>query len=594
MTESVRKKLKLIISIAVIVCFVWFVIVSPLISFRSNEKAILDAAKRYYELNPRELPTGERIGTVGLDTLYHKGFLEKDIYIPYTKKSCSISNSWVKVRRENEDYKYYVYLECGVLSSNIDHEGPVIKLNGEQDVVVDIGEEFNDPGVASVIDNNDGKLKVSDVIVKGKVDTNKLGSYKITYIAHDNLKNKSEVVRNVQVVQRLNKTVKKSLGEVDYYVGNPTNNYVYFSNMLFRIVGLDSNNNVKIIADKDIANVNFDGIDEWLKYYESNLTDSARNYIVNNKYCNMRLSDTTLDTSQCSSYTSAKKIGIISIDEINRSTTDEGNFLIPSTISWTANEKDSKNGYTVRDSFDENDTNFVSFEKKHNFGVRPVITIKGSMLINDGNGSLENPYKMEDYKKPKMKASLNERYVGEYIRYSGMLWRIISIEKDGCVKVASEESLTDFEIYHDSSIDDNTFYNTDQKGNVGYKINNKASAYFDTSYFVNHEYIVPIYNDEPQYGKEVETKKMKAKIISINMYEMFGATTDDPLITSYWFVNSSKSERENPGMGDTGHPLYDIESMHYSYGVRPVGYLKSSCVVSSGNGTKNNPFIIKK
>ena len=205
MKSETVKKIKLLITFVIIIGFVWFLVVSPMITFRSNEKKLENAAKRYFELNSRELPTGERVKTVGLNTLYHKSFIEGDLYIPYTHKTCSIENSWVKVKKENNEYKYYTYLECGILSSTIDHKGPEITLNGGNSVTVGKGEKYTDLGVRSVIDNVDGKISTKEVTVKGEVDTSKVGTYEVKYIAFDSLSNKTEVTREVKVVQKLKK-----------------------------------------------------------------------------------------------------------------------------------------------------------------------------------------------------------------------------------------------------------------------------------------------------------------------------------------------------------------------------------------------------
>ena len=287
MNKALKSKIKLLVVIAIAGAFVWVFILSPMITFKSNEKKLEDAAKRYYELNSNLLPTGERVGTVTLSTLYKKSFIDKDLFIPLTKKTCSVTNSWVKVRKENNEYKYYTYLECGVMNSTIDHKGPTIKLNGSDNITLGVGEEYKDPGVKSVSDNKDGKMKNSDVTIKGSVDTSKVGTFDIKYIANDDLNNTTTVIRHVEVVQKLNGLVKKNTGkDVYYYKGGNPNNYVYFSNMLFRIVGLEGNN-VKIVADKDIANVNYDGIDKWFDYYEDNLTDNAKKYIKTSKFCEM-------------------------------------------------------------------------------------------------------------------------------------------------------------------------------------------------------------------------------------------------------------------------------------------------------------------
>ncbi len=587
MNKALKSKIKLLVVIAIAGAFVWVFILSPMITFKSNEKKLEDAAKRYYELNSNLLPTGERVGTVTLSTLYKKSFIDKDLFIPLTKKTCSVTNSWVKVRKENNEYKYYTYLECGVMNSTIDHKGPTIKLNGSDNITLGVGEEYKDPGVKSVSDNKDGKMKNSDVTIKGSVDTSKVGTFDIKYIANDDLNNTTTVIRHVEVVQKLNGLVKKNTGkDVDYYKGGNPNNYVYFSNMLFRIVGLEGNN-VKIVADKDIANVNYDGIDKWFDYYEDNLTDSAKKYIKASKFCEMTAKADDYETTKCSKYGKKKKFGLISVDEINKSQGDGGSYLTGKTITWSSNTS-GKGAIAFRYYFIGQAGYLMEFEKVHNFGVRPVMVIDGDILVKDGNGTYDKPYVLEDYIAPKVNINVNERYPGEYIKYNGSLWRIVNTESDGTTKIISEDTVS-YEFTYNSK---DRVYNPKQKGNVGYIINNETSKYINTKYFVTHEISVPIYKNEPNYGKEKETKKYKVKISSPNMYEMFSAASDTS--SSYWLLNSSTNVDENPGMSDTGAVMYGFASHDYKYGIRPVAYLDSKCVISSGRGTRTNPYVIKK
>ena len=601
MNKAIKSKIKLLVVIAIAGAFVWVFILSPMITFKSNEKRLEDAARRYYELNSNLLPTGERVGTVTLGTLYNKSYIDKDIYIPLTnplkKKTCSVTNSWVKVRKENNEYKYYTYLECGIMNSSIDHKGPTIKLNGDTEMSIGIGEEYKELGVKSVSDNKDGKMNVSDVKIKGKVDTSTVGTYEITYTAKDDLSNTTEVVRTVSVVQKLNSLVKKKTGDdKNYYVGANPNNYVYFSNMVFRIVGLEGDD-VKIVADKDIANVNYDGIDKWFDYYEDNLTDNAKKYIKSSKYCNMKVSENEYNASKCNSYGNKSKIGLLSIDEINRVGQGYGNYLVGKTITWLSNPQSKNSSVTFRMGVTGADNNYAAYNNKYNFGVRPVMVIDGDILVSDGNGTESKPYKLEDYIKAKTNIAVNERYVGEYINYGGITWRISSIENDGTVRVISEQSLIknneyyrfDYETTSSSKI-----YNPKQKGNPGYVINNKASEFFNTKYAVQHEIEVPIYKSVPNYGKEVETKKYKVKVSAPNMYEMFSAFTDNEYIHSYWLVNSSKDVNIKSSVSDIGVVLFENNTTNYDFGIRPVIYLNKNCRITSGYGTKQKPFVINK
>lgn len=593
-------KIRLLVAILVVVAFLWFLVVSPMITFHNNEKLLEDAARRYFELNSSELPIGKRIKTVTLNTLYHKAFLKSDLYAPYTKKVCSVSNSWVKVKKnENGDYDYYVYLECGVLSSSIDHKGPAIKLNGNSEMTLGLNEKYTEPGVKSVSDNNDGKLNISDVVVKGKVDTSKVGTYNIDYIAFDNLSNKTVVTRTVKVVQKLNSTIKTSLNGSSNFVGEPENNYIRLSNMIFRVFGLDENNNVVVVANQDIANVNYSKLDKWLKYYYNHLNSTTQKMIVEAKYCNSQLSDTTVDTTQCSSYTGKKKVYIPSVVEVNKAVAGEENFMKTKTMSWVANTNGNKEAYVTRDIFfgDEYGKSFLSYGVNDNYGVRPMFTIKGDALITGGIGTVDDPYVFGDTKKAKGGSKVNKRFTGEYLTISGVIFRIVDVMGDGTTKIISNTSIGTFEnnfVCTANAGENKIVYNPKDKKSAAYYINNSIVGYVDTSYFENHEIEVPIYKNKIIYGKEIETKKYKAVLSAPNMYEMFSAQTqsDDYESRSYWLVNSSKAERITGAIYDIGVPYNEKVSDYEELNVRVVGYLKKNTVISSGMGTFEKPYKI--
>lgn len=597
MNKSKIINYKLLITIIIVAIFIWFLVISPVITFHSNEKQLMEAAKRYYDLNSDKLPVGERVKTLSLNVLYKEAYLKNDLKAPYSGKVCSLEKSWVKVVHNDGEYRYYTYLDCGLLKSTVDHKGPVIKLNGDQNIVINVGDKFKDPGVKSVTDNTDGKMDIKNVKTKSNLDTKKIGNYEIEYSISDSLNNKTVIVRNVTVVRKLNNTVKKALGKEKYYKGIDADNYLYFSNNLYRILSIDGDN-VKIVSATDISFVNYDGIDEWFKYYESNLTSNSKKLIIKNKYCNMSVSEKDLGSTSCKSYGKKTKFGMLSIDDINNSIKDGDSYLIQKSITWTANKNGEKNAFAFRNQFNNTDSKYYSFEKTHNLGVRPVLTIDGNTLIIEGDGTSSNPYVLTDYVKLQKNSKINTRYVGEYISYSGYLWRIQGVESDGTTKIILNQSLYDdngelISLYYDDKIK-NTQYNPEEKGNVGYYINNYASKYIDTSYFTKHQIEVPIYNGEPSYKKQVSINKYKVKISSPNMYDMYSASTLNASTKSYWLLNSSKSKTEIPGVSETGSIMYGSASVYYSYGIRPVVYLKDGIVVTSGKGTISEPFIIKK
>ncbi len=77
---------------------------------------------------------------------------------------------------------------------------PEIKLNGSNVIYLTVGDQYNELGsVAS--DNCDGDIS-SSVVISGKVDTSKIGTYTLTYSVVDKKNNSSSVVREVKVNAR--------------------------------------------------------------------------------------------------------------------------------------------------------------------------------------------------------------------------------------------------------------------------------------------------------------------------------------------------------------------------------------------------------
>ena len=599
MNKKISKKIKFLLFIVIVLLLSWFLYVSPMITFHNHEKNLENAARRYFELNSSLLPTGERIKTISLNTLYHGSYIKGDIFIPYTHKTCSVDNSWVKVRQENGEYKYYTYLQCGILKSKVDHEGPVLTLNGKKEITIGVNEEYKDPGVKSVIDKIDGTINKDKVIINGEVDTSKVGTYEISYSAYDQLNNKSTQKRIVTVVKKLSSTVKDLLKEEVVFKDFPENNYLRLSGMLFRIYGIDSNNNIIIVSDEDIANVNYSKIDEWLDYYYAHLNKKAQDMIVKAKYCNMMMTEETIHTTECSSYTDLKKVYIPSIPDINKTIVYSDSYMTPFTMSWTANSIDSTNAYLTRNVFFEENSDkiYLSYPIKDNYGVRPMMTIKGSSLLVGGDGTSANPYVFDDLKKAKGGSLINERYTGEFISINGFLYRIIDTLNDGTTKVISYNTVGTSNDNITCVADPNSdkiSYNPKNSNSVAYFIQNKISKYLDTSYFESHDIDVPIYKDDIIYKEEIETQKYRVLLSAPNMYEMFSAQPQlNSDCLSYWLINTSKADRTTGAISLIGVPLNQTIPLYLNSYVRVVGFLKKGTVISSGLGTFESPYIVK-
>lgn len=78
-----------------------------------------------------------------------------------------------------------------------DIEAPIIALNGDNPMTVNVGEEYIDPG-ATAIDNTDGDL-TEQIEISGQVDTSTPGEYTITYKVSDSFGNEASATRTIIV-----------------------------------------------------------------------------------------------------------------------------------------------------------------------------------------------------------------------------------------------------------------------------------------------------------------------------------------------------------------------------------------------------------
>ena len=117
---------------------------------------------------------------------------EEKVFI--TRPNSDKNTSWK--RAKDAEYMLTITETCDKHVEE-DKEKPVIKLNGSSNITIKVNEYFTDPG-ATATDNKDGDL-TSKIVVTGKVDTSKPGTYKITYTVEDEAGNKATVTRTVTV-----------------------------------------------------------------------------------------------------------------------------------------------------------------------------------------------------------------------------------------------------------------------------------------------------------------------------------------------------------------------------------------------------------
>lgn len=585
-SDNQKKKIKIVVVVVIIALILWFMVISPILKFKKNEKILENAAKRYYEINTGQLPTGKKIKTVELQTLYDKNFISDDLRSSYTKQVCDIRNSWVKVKKENNDYKYYTYLKCGVFSSKVDHEGPVIRLKGDELITINKGEKFKDSGIDSVSDDTDGKMDVKDVVIDSKkLNVNKIGTYEITYKIKDSFNNETVKIRTVKVTETLNHIVKKDTKGKNVYQGVQYNNYVKVDGILFRIVGINNDGSVKLVSSENLASVNYDGVDSWLNdYFYEKLSDSAKKIIVKQKFCNEEVSDPD-NYTKCNKYSKKKYVGLLSVADINNSKGEDSNMLSISNKTFLMNNN-KNNAYIYSGQYNQKNKNEIS-------GVMPVLNIKENRVVSSGNGSVDHPYIIKsNSNKLKVGSMISEAKTGEYLEYSGYSWRIIGKADDGSTQIIMNETLKLAGDNYYINYSENKFskYNQKDKENIGFKIVNETPKYIKNNYLKKSSFNYYYFKKNIDYMNRKNQNTYKSKVSIPSMFDLYSSSLE----ASFWLRETITGTKKNCSMfyeGNASCDKYDTSTLRE---VRLTAYLLENIKVKSGAGTPDSPYQITK
>lgn len=199
--------------------------------------------------------------------------------------------------------------------------------------------------------------------------------------------------------------------------------------------------------------------------------------------------------------------------------------------------------------------------------------INKNKIVNEGNGLYfdDNNYIF--------KGQVNNNYV----YYSGLLWRIVKINKDGSIKLISEEVLTSLYWDNTDNFEDSTLNNW-----LNDKILTKLSH---QEYLSNINICVDILDKVENKECEKYFNKQKIGFLSVDEYiESKGKQSYLNNGKSYWLSNSDYNGNMWYVNSDGGLSNVNSDS---NYGIRATILLKDGIVNISGDGTFDKPFIIE-
>ena len=415
-----------------------------------------------------------------------------------------------------------------------------------------------------------------------------------------------------------NGTIDTTDPEQTFITGTDPNNYIWYSGKLWRAVSIDpSDNSVKLVTQWNISafpynasgNTAFQGshMEQWLNDtsvdgFLGNLREPDK-FIKIDSVWNATMTKETTKPEKTTMITDA--VGLLNIYEHTMSYKNASSptgylnnglywcTLTPYSTSYVRGVNYNGNVYNSGPA--------------GSIGSRPSINLKSAVKIIDGDGTADNPYRLQGDNDIPTGALLSTRYSGEYISFGtgeNNLYRIVSHENGTGTKITSAIPLKDSGSYKKIKFGSNTtfskdntigaFLNGDYLTSGTYLTRNQVSMIEDnTTWYLGAvgygtNYKLAKYQDIT--GSNLTTSTTTAKIGLLRLGELmteqfFKADNN----TSYWTLTpySTTDVRYVSNLGNSAG-----SAPGNSNGSRPSMNLKSTVKIVSGTGTKSDPFIL--
>ena len=400
-------------------------------------------------------------------------------------------------------------------------------------------------------------------------------------------------------------------GKKYVYRGEPSDNYVYYSGMMWRIMGIDEEGNIKMITNETISVVPWgyesnDYETSMVRWYlnpeEGNentgimysVLEEPETYLVPTKMCADKIVEPT-EVLGCE-ITVEDYVGLMNVNEYFFANGVDS-YLNIGTQQWTLTAKADDNTIFYIHTLGGIGNNTESTTDKYSYGVRAVVTLKANTQITGGNGLEVNPYRITPLLDNEKTYALNEMQVGNYFSYENSIWRIVGFE-DGKTKAIMMDVIRDENGMPIEKTYSNKYaYYSLKKGSLGHYLNNEYIEGFEhPEYLTTGTFYIGVYNFDTAYAiEDVKAKTVEAKVGVPQIYDLYTTNTiEGDEYTSeiaYWTANYKKSSELLTWVMRSGDWLFGDFATN-SYAIRPVIYLHEQIEVVSGEGTMEAPFEI--
>ena len=371
------------------------------------------------------------------------------------------------------------------------------------------------------------------------------------------------------------------------YKGEVDDNYILYSGLLYRIISIDENNNIKAVSENNVTllypgfNYGYDKsyVNKWLNESETEYSGVFEKTLVNSK----SLLD---DTKMCSDVVddlsnitceneSTYKVSLLSLYDY-KECGGKSSFLNNGESYFLGTLNKDNEGYYVTDDGE------IALNQKTSraISIKPVITFSSDDELLGGTGKKNDPYIVEKHNIE----TLADVYVGNYIIIDDNKYKVVEI-LDNSVKVVGTDVLME-----DA---DNPLKIAFGGSNNTYSVKNTVGKYLNNTYLnslslkdsvVSSNWYVNVLNLANLDYAALRSSKVSAKVGMLTMGDMFINESKDVLT----ILRGMEATNIINVVHDNGNFFADTISSKYN--VKPAFNLKYDLKITGGNGTIESPY----
>lgn len=353
------------------------------------------------------------------------------------------------------------------------------------------------------------------------------------------------------------------------FKGDVTNNYVYYSNMLWRIVKIGTDNTVELVLDEPINNLmwnktitDYTNSDVHKYLNDVFLKTLNQDLLVQSTICTDLVTDIAKIT--CTNTYKESYVKLLSVtDYLN--TKVKKTFVNPENDSlWLSDRNKTKAWYVAG-------SNISSYSPEESYLIKPVVTLKMQTTAMGGKGTKDDPYVIE-------KTSKNIK-PGSYVKLGTDTYIAYEVGKD-TVKLILNGLYKEGNFTYRFDRTNSTF-STTKSGSLGNYLN--TTLYNSLSYkdlLVETDWYTGSYKTS---YKNIYENKVKAKIGLYNVTDLkYGLTSTE----SYLLTPGSTNTVYTLGKKMTTTKVTSTEA------IRPAVAIKTP-KIKSGDGTSKSPYELE-